>query len=545
MLKTELSADGNWVAFSTRATNLDAGKKDLNDGPDVYLYGRTTAGRELVSRAAAPSRTPPGNSWAGVLSTDGRYAVFTSSAPNLVPGQRDTNGELDVFLYDRTLKTYTLVSRSAASPLQTGNHGSGRAGVSADGRFIVYVSEATDLVPGQIDSEGNGYVDVFLFDRTAGTNTLVSHAAGSPTTATSRSSNATISADGSTVVFDSGASDLVPGQGFASSSNVFYYDRASGLVTLVSHAAGSPAQYGDDDSFIGPVSADGRVIALSSWATDLLPSLPPAPPDLGLSQPVVYLFDRSTGGLTLVSRTAGPAPVLASGYPAALSADGRYFVFTSFDGGLVPGGTDGNSALDVFLYDRTAGTVRFASRSASSANTASGAGDDLPAMTPDGRYVVFTGSSGLQEPPLSSHKNVRLFDRVSGQVQLITQVSRTRGANGDCSIPEISANGRYIAFASEATNLTADPITAIFSPTSNVFLFDQTARKTVLVSRSGTPPFRSGNMSSGRASSGSTTFLSVSSSGHVLFDSHATNLVPNDYNQDRFGLFRDVFLYTP
>src|SRR5205085_7197900 len=131
-------------------------------------------------------------------------------------GLRDTNSSEDVFLYDRTLGRISLVSRSAAGPNVTGD---GRAYVgiriSADGRFVVYQSSSTNVVPGQVDANTatEGGSDVFLFDRAAGTTVLVSHAAASAvTTGDGVSGFPSISADGAWIVFTSAATDLVAGQ---------------------------------------------------------------------------------------------------------------------------------------------------------------------------------------------------------------------------------------------------------------------------------------------------------------------------------------------
>ncbi|HEX6899447.1 MAG TPA: hypothetical protein VF789_07035 [Thermoanaerobaculia bacterium] len=478
-----ISTDGQWVAFSSTERGLAPGKKDFNRGQDVFLYGRATGERELASRRGMPSATPQATSLHSSFSADGRYAVYISDAPNLVPGVRDANDNFDVFLYDQALKSTTLVSRSAASPLQAGNGGSWAGLISADGRFIAFFSQASDLVPGQIDSPTSPILvglDVFLYDRVTGQTTLVSHAAGSLLTAINGRDQGSldIAPDGSLVLFGIAANGLVPGQetSFNPATNVFVYERASGAVTLVSHAAGSPAEPADAH-VAGQLSDDGRFVLLNSPATNL-PGAPPASTD-PLGQPLrsIYLFDRASGGLTRV----------AAGVASGFSADGRYIVFYSYAEGFRP---------DVFLYDRVTGASRPVSQGGASALPAS--------LSADGRWIAFTdGDERIQEG------NVRLFDRVTGEVRLVAQ---------DAFLPAISPNGRWVAFLS-------------YDEIADVYLWDRTTGATVRITAGDDTSY---------------TLPAVTDDGRVLFSSRASNLVPADFNLESFAqpMF-DVFLYVP
>ncbi|HEX4959275.1 MAG TPA: hypothetical protein VF173_00455 [Thermoanaerobaculia bacterium] len=545
-----LSADGNWAAFTSEATNLEPEKKDLNWFADLFLYGLPTGDRELVSRRDpnSPSASPNSGSSAGNLSADGRFAVFTSGAAALVPEAHDVNGNTDVYLYDRVLKKTTLVSHTASSPLEAANAGSGLPVISADGHYVVYLSEATNLVPGQVDEEPGGNAiadDVFLYDRLTGQTTLVSRAADSPVTATNQVEYADLSADGSTIAFVSEAPNLVAGaQTGHFQQNVYLYDRASGAMTLVSHADGFPTRAGDGDSFLEALSADGRLLLLGTVATDLLNGVQILTDD----SPALYLYDRTTGKLTLVSHPAGSPNTALGAFSGRFSADGHFIAFESFFNGFVPGEIEpsGLATLDVYLYDRIAGTATLVSHAPGAPKTADGASEEPPAISGDGRFLAYAGGSSTL-PPGSQHKNIRLFDRLSGQVQLISKGTRGEEASGDCSKPRLSTDGRYLAFASQATNLTFDPVTGappFGDVASNVYLYDQAAKKTTLVSRSIHSPRGGGNGGSAgdppRTDSGE---LALSASGgFVLFDSIASNLVARDFNGE--GML-DVFLYSP
>jgi Tol biopolymer transport system component len=239
-----------------------------------------------------------------------------------------TNGGLgNVFLYDRLSGTSTLVSHVAGVPLAGPLGSSSTLVLSSDGNFIAYASRASGLAPGVDTSLAQ---NVFLYDWAAGTNVLVSGLAG---TAGNRDSFApVIDARGQFVAFESLADNLVPGQvaGY-SGHNVFLYDRLSRANALVSHTSASATVAGSDLS-VGPVlSGDGRRVAYTSRATDLVPGFV----DGNGSGPGVadgfdvFLYDRGTGSNTLVSRVDDSAT--ASGNVTAvgpvLSADGTLVAF--------------------------------------------------------------------------------------------------------------------------------------------------------------------------------------------------------------------------
>src|SRR6185295_10575576 len=131
----------------------------------------------LLSRADPDrlSATPGGASEIAAVSADARYVVFTSDADNLVPGVTDTNLSTDLFFHDRLAGTTVLVSHAAGEPLTAGNRRAISAVSSADGRWVAFLSESTDLVAGQVDDEAaaGATPDVFLWDRDTGLTTLV------------------------------------------------------------------------------------------------------------------------------------------------------------------------------------------------------------------------------------------------------------------------------------------------------------------------------------------------------------------------------------
>ena len=250
------SADGRFVAFSSRATNLVAG--DTNNTNDVFVANLQTG---EIYRASVDSSGVQGNRICGwpTISATGRFIAFYGSATNLVPG--DTNGKDDAFVHDRATGITTRVSVDSAG--FQGNALSAWASVSDDGRFAAYHSDATNLVSG----DTNGQADVFVHDLLLGLPQRVSVSSlGAQGNAGSFA--ALISADGRFVAFDSWASSLVPGD-FNGTRDVFIHELAAGTTTIVSVSTqGAPGNNFSFDSFVSP---DGRFVAFPSYASTLVP----------------------------------------------------------------------------------------------------------------------------------------------------------------------------------------------------------------------------------------------------------------------------------
>src|SRR5947207_7980736 len=234
-LGSALSADGRFVAFDSSATDLVAA--DTNGVSDVFVHDRQTGTTERVSVASDGAQ---GNGSSGLvtfafppaLSADGRFVAFVSFATNLVAS--DTNGATDVFVHDR--QTGTTERVSVASDGTEGNAASAGATLSADGRFVAFHSAATDLVAG----DTNGTTDVFVHDRQTGITERVS-VASDGTEGNKASSYPALSADGRFVAFDSDATNLVAGD-TNGTTDVFVHDRQTGTTERVSVPSGGRTQ---------------------------------------------------------------------------------------------------------------------------------------------------------------------------------------------------------------------------------------------------------------------------------------------------------------
>ncbi|HEY3570273.1 MAG TPA: hypothetical protein VGP73_20250 [Thermoanaerobaculia bacterium] len=501
---------------------------------------------ELISKAD-PLPDSAGTGFVSALSADGRYVLFQSDAPNLVPGQADSNDFYDVFLRDQVAGTTTLISHEAGKPATAspaeGQWGSLDASLSADGRYAVFASLGIRLVPGQNDA--NHASDVFLYDRVTGTTTLVSHASGDPgTTADGLSAGAAISADGSSVVFYSTAGNLVAGQtatGGPRKTNVFLYSRATGSLILLSHAAGAPAATGNDTSAGAAISVDGAYVAFWSAATNLVAGVTETGPATD-----VFLWQRATGALSLVSHASGSAvtPGSGSSFDPQISADGRWISFFSQARNLVAGQTAGPGAAvdNLYLFDRVSGQTRLVSHASGSPLITAGTGDSEFAggfsASADGRYVAFTSAAPnlvAGQANLASGNNVFLYDRVADASVLVSHnrdSQTTSPAHPSSRLPSVSADGRYVAYESAAVDLV--PHQTDVPSSFDLFVYDRAARTSVLASHVRT--------SLTTAADGDSGFARISADGGtVAFDSHANDLGEGQVDPQRF---QDVFLFN-
>ncbi|MFI9386826.1 TolB family protein [Kutzneria sp. NPDC052558] len=407
--------------------------------------------------SVATDGTAAGGSSLPAITPDGRYVAFASGAPNIVAG--DTNRATDVFVRDRQTGVTTRVSVDSTGA--QANDRSWAPSISADGRYVVFLSDATNLIA----SDTNRAQDVFLHDLVTGATSLVSRGWTGGWTgeqANSQSFHPVISADGDYIAFDSYASNIVSDD-TNGVHDVFETERASGYTIRVS--IDSNRFQGNGISQRPSISADGEYVAFESDASNIALF-----PDTNRATDV-FVHDRLSGRTDRVSLnpdgTEGNRP---SRY-VAISADGRYFAYTSYASNLVPGDT--NNSSDMFLFDRTRNTVTRISVGPNGQQRPGGTTPDiLPSITPDGRYVAYeTGGDDLVPGDVNYAWDVFRWDRDTATTSLISVA--TDGTQGDRSsvTPSISADGRHIAFVSYAHNWvpTGLPDNAI---SGNVFVRD-------------------------------------------------------------------------
>ena len=363
-----IASNGRYIAFKSSSNNLVTG--DTNGKSDIFVRDRQ-AGTTIRVSVASDGTQGNGDSFAPVVSADGRFVAFYSYATNLVSG--DTNAVVDVFVRDNQLETTTRVSKSLAG--YQGNSYSINPAISADGRYIVFTSAATNLVGGDTNTKD----DIFLHDILTGTTTRVSvDSSGLQSNGTS--SEALISANGRYVAYASSATNLVSGD-MNAQSDVFLYDTYTTDTTRIS--LDSAGAEGNGSSYTPALSAEGRYIVFNSDATNLVSE------DTN-NRTDIFLRDRQTRITTRVSVDSAGVQGNGRSLHPIISEDGRFIAFNSAATNLVNGDTNGRD--DVFMYDRlTAAVVRVSVNTAG--NQATGGVSDSPSISADGRYVGFESAA--------------------------------------------------------------------------------------------------------------------------------------------------------
>ncbi|MBZ0320240.1 MAG: hypothetical protein K8L91_27760 [Anaerolineae bacterium] len=371
------------------------------------------------------------------LSSTGRYVVFESAA-RLVPADNDV--PTDIYVYDRQTCTVQLISVSSTGI--KGNSSSGYPAISANGRYVAFDSVASNLVTG----DTNGQTDIFVHDRQTGTTTRVSVATGG-TEATGGGSQApAISSDGRFVAFQSYATNLVANDTNAA-ADIFLHDRQTGTTTRVSVSSTGTEATGGFSQACG-ISNDGRFIVFDSVATNLVTG------DTNGAQDT-FVHDRVLATTTRVSVATGGAQGTGGfSIDSAISGDGRYVTFYSGANNLVAG--DSNGLTDIFVHDRQTGTTTRVSVATGGAQ-ATGGGSFDPVLSGDGRFVVFfSQATNLVAGDTNGQNDIFLHDRQTGTTTRVSVSSNgTQGVGGNSGEPAISADGRYLAFSSAATNLVS------------------------------------------------------------------------------------------
>ena len=372
------------------------------------------------------------HSYQAAISADGNTVAFYSFATNLVPG--DTNGVADVFVHD--LQTGATTRVSVDSSGVQGNGACQDFAISGDGRYVVFDSDATNLVA----NDANGVRDVFLHDRQTGTTERVSiNAAGIEGNQFS-GNGVSVSNDGRFVAFSSGATNLVPGD-TNGTSDVFIRDRT--LSTTILASVDSAGAQGGLWSYYPSLSGNGRVCAFQSAS-----SFDPADTN-GFDD--VYVRDLTTGITSIASASStGAIGDSYSGLPA-VSGNGRFVAFESRATTLVP--NDTNQQYDIFVRDLQSGTTTRVNVGASGAQATGGAQgfssmSRRPAISVDGRYVAYeSGAINLAPGDTNGMPDAFLCDRFAHTTTRVSvSNSGTQITNTNAGVATVSADGRRVVF---------------------------------------------------------------------------------------------------
>jgi len=371
-----------------------------------------------------------------VVSADGRFVVFSSTAGDLVAN--DTNGVSDVFLRDRSLGTTTRISvnKDDGGDASAESH---TPSISGNGRFIAFASLASDLV----DGDGNGFLDVFVYDRVAGQMVRASFAASIGET-DGDSIDPYIDGDGRYVVFTSTATNLVS-EGANTNQDIYLFDLFLKEITKIT-VRPVPA-LSEGYSRLPAISSDGRHVVFSSRDTELVAG------DTNGTQDV-FVRDLQTWAIERVSLSTGGAEADGWNGEAAINADGSVVAWWSTATNLVEG--DDNEQSDIFVRDRTAGTTTRVNVS-SEGEQSIGAGSWHVTITDDGRFVVFlSDASNLDDRDVNGTGDVFSYDRLTGITRLHSLTPGGTGGNFYSRCPSVTGDGLYIAFESGASDFVDD-----------------------------------------------------------------------------------------
>ncbi len=408
-------------------------------GLTFALVAPSWAQAQLVERVSVSTAGVEGNADSMVIggrrvvSEDGRYVVFTSWATNLVPD--DTNGVEDVFVRDRWLG----VTRRASVDLAGGNADgpSFDASISADGRYVVFTSAATDLVP----NDRNWEYDIFVRDLWLGVTTRVSvNPEGGD--ATDDSSEASISSYGRYVAFVTWARLLTPADTDWGPRDVIVRDMKLGTNTLAT--VGADGDQAEEACWEAAIAGSGRRVGFISSADNLVAND-------GNTWMDVFVRDLDTDETIRVSLdAAGGDPDNRSRHPR-LSDDGQWVTVWSFASDLVSGDT--NDQADIFIRDLDHGVTTRINRSNTGEQTVA-RGSWYPDISGDGRYVAYlTDATNLFPNDTNDCGDIMGYDRVTGVTSHLSATSAGGLSDRWSNNPSLSRDGRYVVFESLATDM--------------------------------------------------------------------------------------------
>ena len=479
----------------------------------------------LLSKIDGSQSSPAGgcgDSWAPVISADGRYVLFASTANNLLLGSNNlplpttTLPVLNVFLRDRSSGATTLVSVNQTGAAG-GNGNSIPVEISTNGQYALFESMASDLVNG----DTNNASDIFVRDLANGITSLISvDTNGFPGNGRSRSS--TMTPDGRVVAFVSGANNLVPGD-TNQIDDVFVRDLGSNTTMVVSVGAVGRKDintlglaYSSSES--PSLTPDGRLVVYSSTATNLVPAAVP-------TESEIYVRDLLTATNTRVSayaRTQFATTVMC--YSPVISDDGR---FVAYEGSRIPA-SGGIGPNYIFRYDMSNGQTKIVENNAVAvANPL--IGTRTIDMSPDGRFIAYIAALFDVNGVIPATSCIRRWDANAIATILISgDISNKVPVGSACDFPKIDPTGRYVAFLAGPAILTSNSAVGSY----HLYLRDTQTSTTRMLDTDtngvGSPV-------------SSLTVPRISADlRFVAFESADSALIPNDNNHDSDVFVKDL-----
>jgi len=447
-LSASLSRDGRTVAFVSFARNLVTND---DHAPFLNVFARDVVAGTTALVSVNATGLGGGNADANSpsISSNGQFIAFASAADNLV--NNDTNDAPDIFVRDLAGGVTRLVSveRSGAASAGvvspwTRHRLSGNPQISADGRWVIFESLATNLV---VQADANQLTDIFARDMLSNVTFLVSVNAAGTATGNGNSESPSITPDARFVAFVSTSTDLAGGA-TNQLGDIYVRDLQSGTTAWASANVGG--LFNQNYRCFGPViSADGRFVAFKA-------SNPQDPSTILVFRHDVQL---SVSTILTTNSTARSLP--------QISDDGRF--------------VSSESLNDVYQWDLQTGSNVLVSVN-SAGNGGGNQPSRTPVMTPDGRSVVFlSAATNISDNAANGVSQVYCRDLVSGITRLVsvTTAGNASGRETEMTLPAVSADGRRVAFESLAGDLVPND----FNQASDVFLRDLDLGTTDIISR--------------------------------------------------------------
>ena len=399
-----------------------------------------------VSSSEAQGNGASGNNdLPNAVSEDGRYVMFISNATNLAPG--DTGTDFDVFVRDRTDGTTEMVSVSNTGA--QANSQTMRADMSDDGRYVIFLSEDDTLVPG----DNHPGQDIFIRDRVADTTQFALPGIGGTPEFGFGADKIAISGNGRYIAFHTYGA-LSP-EDEIGVRDIYVYDRDTGDVDFISNNNSSTAR---GHSFNPSISDDGRYVAYHSMADDLVGGDTNEHMDL-------FVFDRETRQTERVSLTQEGGQTNNDSLEASISNDGRFVSYTSEASNIAPQDTDANQ--DIYVFDRQTDTTRLVSLRSDETRPVpgnAGVGSRDSQVSGNGRYVTFQSDLQLDPGDTNFLTDIYVRDLVAGTTEWTS-----RSGGGYNYAPAINDDGRYVAFSSTSDRMAANDT----NDKADIFLADR------------------------------------------------------------------------
>jgi hypothetical protein len=453
--ETEMIGLMNSSLYEIVIVSIDA---DGNETESPVYSVRTPTGPQTARISISDDKLEADGSSSEIVdvSNDGRFIVFASTATNLV-GNDPTNYLTDIFLYDRMTESIQLISKTIDG--HPANNNSFHPQISGNGRFIVYHSFATNLT---FTDDNDHYGDVFLYDRDSDEDGKLDEPNGTTTKeitvkgTSGHSSVASINTDGSVITFESSASNLVPEDTWE--TDVYVYHTSLDKISKLELEDGTVPNKNSN----GPkISGNGDYIAFMSDADNLDAN------DVN-DRTDVYLYQISTKKMKRVSAFPDEGVRNTEAYWPSISDDGRYIAYHYRN---YSKGTD----YLVYLHDRENEDPVTANKLISVTPTGEAAGRSVfPSVSGDGRYVAFESSSNfLVTNDENNSEDIFLYDRTNGSIRLVSQSYNGTEAAGGSEIPAINGDGSIIGYSSYTDLLVSDDfnnqkdifVTTILEPT--------------------------------------------------------------------------------